>query len=42
MSFEFKKLNDKISVTGQITTADIAEIGAQGFMSSNRCVVWIQ
>ena len=31
MSFELKKLNDKISVTGQIMVADIANIKAQGF-----------
>ena len=31
MSFELKKLSDKISVTGQIMVADIANIKAQGF-----------
>jgi sulfide:quinone oxidoreductase len=31
MSIEIKKLNKNISVTGQITADDIAEIKAQGF-----------
>ncbi len=31
MSFELKKLDDKIPVTGQIMVADIANIKAQGF-----------